>query len=141
MKPIQLFVAISAAMVFNSCGGDYQDYIITNASDCQVVVKGFRMLTGDVADPIVIAPGEQYVVQRYYGEGSDERHFYSIGLIDSVRVEFNGEKLLVAKCKEGATNCKESALSANCNDCYLLLPNLAINVIITQEDCDNAGPM
>ena len=123
-----------------SCG-EYDNYIITNGSDCKLIIKGFDRFRNAEAEIIILDSGEVYTVERYSGEGHDSRSFFSNSWVDSVRLEFNGEKVLLAVCDEEPFDCRNQF---SCDDCYynLALDNYAnYTVVVTQEDCLNAEPM
>ena len=128
-------------MACMSCGGYIEEYTIFNDSDCNLVVKGYDRFREQTADPIEIGAGKYYMVERHRGESSDNRSFFSINYVDSVRLEFNSEKVLLFVCDVEPRDCRTQS---TCLDCYQNLSmesSSGFNVVVTQEDCLNAEPM
>ncbi|MBI9015620.1 MAG: hypothetical protein JEZ08_25600 [Clostridiales bacterium] len=108
MKYILYFLAICG---FYSCGDDpTQTYTLTNETDYSVDIHGFshRGVEGNEfivsAEIIKLKSLESISFERNSGEMFDNRTWFSEDAIDSVRIFFNNEKLLVIECDLGSTN-------------------------------------
>lgn len=81
----------------------YYDYVIYNQTDKMVKVLGFKthslsevLDSAIAADPILISPNGKFEITRENGMSSNvTMRFYSIRGVDSVRVIFNEEKVLI----------------------------------------------
>ena len=106
MKNI-VIILLSCLLV--SCGRDtYQDFVIRNKTGHNVEIVGFvRRFPPELwrSDTIIILAQDSFLVERVNGEMSDNRTFYSIDPVDSVRVIFDIEKLLVLTCEGDEESC------------------------------------
>ncbi|MUP37838.1 hypothetical protein [Labilibaculum euxinus] len=121
---------------FYSCGDSPTvTYKLHNETIYQVKISGFSNRT-DInnkpfykeAEVIFIEPFLSYEVTWDTGEGLNTRTYFSIPEIDSVRVVFNDEKLLVLKCDLSDTR-----------SCHAIFQPFEAS--ITQEDYESAIPI
>jgi len=125
-------------MALMSFCGEITEYTISNYSDCNLVIKGYDRFSEQTAETIILGIGESYIVERETGETWDPRGFFSISGVDSVRLEFNGEKVLLSVCDVDPMDCPF------CDECYYNLVRengSGFKVVVTKEDCLNAEPM
>ncbi len=100
-------------LAISSCvdqASDDIDYTIFNQTDKNVKVLGFTKQldinnTNGKAEPININPNSNYKVTRVTGIDNDTgKRFYSIYGVDSVRVVFNDERVIVYGGTKGNCN-------------------------------------
>ncbi len=98
----KLLTLIFFTITVHSCvdqGGSEVTYTMFNETDKTVKVLGFdKSVIGvnGLAEPITINPNSSFKVTRMTGfENTTIQRFYSIQGVDSVRIVFNNEKVLV----------------------------------------------
>ena len=135
---MRFFIILLTCLMLGSCGEEPFDiYVLRNETSHVLNIKAFssrNYLDGTVnilkAEEINIDPLSEYNVKRTTGEYFDNRDYFSEDLIDSIRIIFDAEKLLILTCK--FVEYDES--------CHPIFRG-DIEFSITEEDYENAVPI
>jgi len=124
------------SIVLNSCvdqGGSEIIYTMFNKTNKTVKVLGFdKSVIGSngIAEPIIIEPDSNFSVTKVTGfENTSSQRFYSIQGVDSARVIFNNEKVLVLTL-ESTFNQGQTIFQGNDDHQHF----------ITEQDYESAEP-
>ncbi len=123
-------IIIIVILLISSCGkGSFTTYELINETGYGLVIEGYSHRgVSDIilaAEKMFLEENSTISFQRAKGEVTDERGFFSIPAIDSVRIIFDYNKLLVLSCPR-ITN-------RNCHSIF----NYFV-AKITEEDYNNA---
>ncbi len=125
-------IIIIVILLISSCGkGTFITYELINETGYGLVIEGYshRGVDSDIilaAEKMFLEENSTISFQRAKGEVTDQRRFFSIPSIDSVRIIFDYNKLLVLSCPIRIT-------SRNCHSIF----NYSV-AKITEEDYNNA---
>lgn len=122
-------------ILFNSCvdqGGTEVKYTMFNETDKTVKVLGFNksvMGSNGIADPIIISPNSDFTITKVTGfENTSIERFYSIQGVDSVRVVFGEQKVLIYTLEQASASQDFSIFRGDFDNQHF----------ITEQDYENA---
>ncbi len=128
-------IIIIVILLISSCGkGSFSTYELINETGYGLVIEGYshRGVDSDIilaAEKLFLEENSTISFQRAKGEVTDQRTIFSISSIDSVRIIFDYNKLLVLSCpKERIT----------ARDCHSIYNQNYFVAKITEEDYNNA---
>ena len=134
MNIMTKFFVLLLFLVITSCGllmtGSIVTYELVNETPYQLHIQGFSHRVKIVqSDTIIMEPNSSLLFDRESGEGSDDRTFFSVASVDSVRIVFDSEKLLVLTCDDLTDYYCHEIIKGN------------FYVTITEDDYNQAVPI